>query len=220
MPVTPKVTCENCKQRCDDKSLGTYPRPQYYINGEALERLVARQINEKGKGRIECTKSGEYAKAHTLPDLEIRVPDEIGIVARLEVKHITRAFMNVENCLREANLVPWETIAVNTAKIRRYAKNYAEEGVLTHLVWCIDRACLPGSFFFQDILTLNSIVNQYGKKREFKRQGQDGDTIAFHFSVNELMPFNIDHYMNSLFPSYSVYADADAPSEDFEAAEF
>ena len=200
MPVTPIVTCEHCKQRCDGKSLGRYPRQQYYAVGENQEAIILKLIQSNAKGLLTCQKSAMWGEAHSKPDLELRsIGQPSKIVGRLEVKHIRRAWMQVGKCLEEGGLVPWETIAVNTAKIRRYAKLYEQEGIPIHLVWRIDRACLPGRFFYQDIGALTDIVERHGNKREFVREGDDGDKTAFHYSVNELKPFNVDEYLDLLF---------------------
>ena len=233
MPVIPIVTCENCPQRCDNNALEHYPQEQYYVIGENQEAEIMALVQSKVRGIFTCQKSANWGQAHTKPDLELKLiglPSKPSkVVARLEVKHIRRAWMRVENNLK-APLVPWETIAVNTAKIRRYAKLHDEENIPIHLVWRVDRACLPGKYFYQDIRTLKAVVDQYGEKREFKRKGEDGDRIAFHYSVNELKPFDVDTYLNLFFSpiecdqqnglvsdeySYSDYefTDADAPPE-------
>ena len=230
MPVIPIVTCRDCTQRCDGKSLRRYPQEQYYIIGENQEAKMMALLQSKVEGIFTCQKSAGWGKAHKKPDLELRsisLPSKI--VVRLEVKHIRRAWMQVEKYL-EAPLVAWETIAVNTAKIRRYAELYEEENIPIHLVWRVDRACLPGRFFYQDIRTLKDIVDHHGKDREYEREGEDGDKIAFHYSVNELKSFDVDTYLSLFLPptkcnqptafvndkySYSEYefTDADAPPE-------
>jgi hypothetical protein len=214
MPVTPIVTCEYCKQRCDGKSLGRYPQEQYYKFGEDLEVKMINLIQSKAKGLLTCQKSANWGEAHSKPDLELKsIGQKSKIIARLEVKHITRAFMLVEKRLKSP-LAPWETIGVNTAKIRRYAKLYEKEGIPVYLVWRIDRTCFPGRFFYQDIQTLIDIINHYGAKREFVREGEDGDKIAFHYSVNELKPFYVDDYLKLLSTSLETNTLLDTANQE------
>lgn len=214
MFVKPIVTCNDCTQRCDGKSLGRYPQEQYYKFGEDLEAKIIALIQSKTKGLLSCQKSANWGQAHSGPDLELRsIGQKSKTIARLEVKHITRAFMLVEKRLKSP-LVPWETIGVNTAKIRRYAKLYENEGIPIYLVWRVDRTCFPGIFFYQDIQTLISIVNHYGAKREFVREGEDGDKVAFHYSVNELKPFYVDDYLKLLLTSLEVNTSLDAVNQE------
>lgn len=218
MLAKPIITCRDCTQCCDGKSLGRYPQEQYYRFGENLEAKMIALIQSKAKGLITCQKSANWGEAHSKPDLELKsIGQNSKIIARLEVKHITRAFMLVEKLLK-APLEPWETIGVNTAKIRRYAELQKKEGIPIYLVWRVDRTCFPGIFFYQKIQKLIDIVNHYGASREFVREGEDGDKIAFHYSINELEPFHIDDYLKLLSASLKTDASSDIVNQENQPA--
>ena len=206
MLLRPTVTCMNCTRRCDDRSLNNYHFEDDAVRSEAVERHILKHVNLRSNGQIVCRKSIEPG----YPDLEITLSSSPQTVrARLELKCQTRAFMKVADKLPYAHLNAWETIALNLSDLERYIKIYEEENVPTHLVWRLKRHCLGDRYFHQDIVKLRDLLGKYKNKRRWRRASGQGDVdehgrhrgvvVNYHFSVNELLPFNgyLD-FLNSL----------------------
>ena len=197
MSIYPLVTCAKCTHRCGNKSLNVYNFVSDVERSEAVEEHILRHINLRGQGQLICRKTDQPG----YPDLEIALSSSSKIVrARLEVKFQTRAFMKVSAILPQADLVAWETIALNLSDLERYIKIYRDENIPTHLVWRLQRHCLGDRFLYQDITVLGDILDNYRDRRRYKRATGSGDVdehgkhrgvlVNYHFSVNELIPFN------------------------------
>ena len=143
------------------------------------------------------------AEAHGLPDLELVQYEKV--IARVEVKAQGRAFMLVSKLLPLADLLPYETVALNLSDLERYISNYRKENVPTFLVWRVRRPCIGEGYWGQHIEILNQIYKQYGHRRRFQRKSTSSDyvdgqhkgvTVNYHFSIQELL--SLEEIENSL----------------------
>jgi hypothetical protein len=134
-------------------------------------------------------------RPHGPPDLEVLVATRV--VARVEVKMQGRAFMKVQRLLPQANLRPYETVALNVPDLDDYIALYDDEKLPIYLVWYVKRPCLGEGFWGQSLDTLQDIYRRYGKNRRFDRRSGTGDVVDgrhkgetrnYHFSLQEMLP--------------------------------
>ncbi len=135
------------------------------------------------------------AQRHGLPDLALIRDDRV--LARVEVKAQGRAFMAVQRLLPQADLLPYETVALNLSDIKRYAAQYRMDGVPLFIIWRVKRPCLGEGYWGQHIGPLIALGNRYREQRTFRRASTDSDivdgqhrgvTVNYHFSLQELLP--------------------------------
>jgi hypothetical protein len=186
-----KYNCNSCHTKCDNKSKNAYIfKDDVLLSEEAEDWLVNRLSSTL---HIQIKKA--IAEAHGLPDLELVQYEKI--IARVEVKAQGRAFMLVSKLLPLANLLPYETVALNLSDLERYISNYHSENVPTFIVWRVRRPCIGEEYWGQHIEILDRIYKQYGHRRRFQRKSTSSDyvdgqhkgvTVNYHFSVQELLP--------------------------------
>ncbi len=206
MPIKPIDKCDNCRKGIGI-SKGSYPKKSDILLGNKLEVVVNNQLNAKSNDNFSCRRL-PHVLDRKKPDIEISLPALHTVIARLEVKHILTPFVKIKERRPEADLVCWETLDVNTKKIRNYIELYETEGIPIHVLWLVERVCLGSRYFYQDIRVLKKILGNYGIKRQYTRplvptdyddQGKlIGDPVNYHFSVNELIPFDVDEYSDWL----------------------
>lgn len=197
--------CAECKIHCDGKSKGVYNFENDVNVSEEKENRLILEINKRNivKAR-KCTISG-------FPDVELLLNDKI--VALMEVKFQRRTFMLVKKYLPESDLIPSETVALNQSDLLRYFDINKQEKMPFYIIWGLEkRPCiLPDDnvmFFYQNIEKLEFIYNKYKDKRKYRRLSGSGDVVDgihkgvlvnWHFSLAELMPFNIDDFLSIIY---------------------
>ncbi len=194
-----KYNCNSCDTKCDSKSKNAYIFKDDVLFSEEAEDWCINRLSSTL--HIQIKKA--IAEAHGLPDLELVQYEKI--IARVEVKAQGRAFMLVSKLLPLADLLPYETVALNLSDLERYISNYQRENVPTFLVWRVRRPCIGEGYWGQHIEILDRIYKQYGYRRRFQRKSTSSDyvdgqhkgvTVNYHFSVQELLP--LEEIENSL----------------------
>ena len=186
-----RFDCDRCLTRCDGRSKSAYCFEDDVALSEAAEDWLA--------GYLADTLGVDVYKApprrHGLPDLALIRGEQV--LARVEVKAQGRAFMAVQRLLPEADLLPYETVALNLSDIRRYAAQYRMDGVPLFLIWRVKRPCLGEGYWGQHIAALIELGNRYRDQRTWRRASTDSDyvagehrgvTVNYHFSLRELLP--------------------------------
>jgi len=150
---------------------------------ERLRRLLA------------CHVEKTPAEAHGLPDLAIK--REHNLIARVEVKVQTRAFMKVASFLPSGNLLPYETVALNLSDLERYFRLHESENIPIFVVWHVKRPCIGDEYWGNTLAELALLYKKYGNRRRFQRASTQSDyvagihkgvTVNYHFSLRELKP--------------------------------
>lgn len=191
LTYSPRFDCAICPTRCDGRSKSAYIFEDDVAASEAAEDWLAEHL--ASVLAVDVYKAP--ARSHGLPDLALIRGDRV--LARVEVKAQGRAFMAVERLLPDAELRPYETIALNLSDIKRYAAQYRANNVPTFLIWRVRRPCLGEGYWGQGIEALIEIGNHFRDARTFRRASTDSDyvdgqhrgvTVNYHFSLRELLP--------------------------------
>jgi hypothetical protein len=189
--------CSTCPTRCDGKSKLNYQFEDDVSFAEIQEELVRNNINKNQDYKAYKTTQDGY------PDVEIYYKGNLH--RYLEVKAQRRTFMIVEKLLPQSNLTPSETLALNLSDLERYFTIEEKTGIPTSIVWVLmNRPCLVNDvdkkFYYQTTTELKKIYLKYKNKRRFRRKSGEGDmvdgvhkgvTVNYHFSINELLEWNI-----------------------------
>ena len=208
----PLVTCKDCTHKCPIPAKGGESVfTEDVERSRVVEDEVAKYINFQSYGHLICRNRNNGTR-DTYPDLEISVAQQPEKVrARLEVKYQRTTFMMIKKLRPKADLEPWNTVALNESDLIKYIELHEREKIPTHLVWRLDRTCLGSRFFYQDIAVLSRIYQKYGDTRFFPRATRKGDIVNgvhkgvtgnYHFSINEMLPF--DNYLHNLLEKLSV----------------
>lgn len=188
-----RFDCQLCPTRCDGRSKSAYVFEDDVALSEAAEDWLAGHLSDVLG--VDVYKAP--AQRHGLPDLALIRGDRV--LARVEVKAQGRAFMAVQRLLPEADLLPYETVALNLSDIRRYAAQYRLDGVPLFIIWRVKRPCLGEGYWGQHIEPLMAIGNRYRDQRTWRRASTDSDvvdgqhrgvTVNYHFSLKELLPLD------------------------------
>lgn len=113
--------------------------------------------------------------------------------------------MSVSRLLLNSDLIPSETMALNLSDLVRYFEIANQEPVPVYILWVLsERPCIVPNgqvhFFYQNVEHLRNIYNRYHDARRFRRKSGVGDVVNgqhrgvvvnYHFSLQELLPFNI-----------------------------
>ena len=191
LEFSPRFDCAICPTRCDGKSKSEYVFEDDVAASEEAEDWLAGHLWMA----LDVDVYTAPARRHGLPDLALIRGDRV--LARVEVKAQGRAFMAVERLLPDADLRPYETVALNLSDIRRYAAQYREDQIPTYLIWRVRRPCLGEGYWGQHIDALIEIGNQYRDDRTWRRASTESDyvdgehrgvTVNYHFSLRELLP--------------------------------
>lgn len=195
-----QMNCSNCTTRCDGKSRGKY----IFMNDVEFSEHHENELINK------IIAFGLYAKKTErdgYPDIEVYEAPNGPIRCFIEVKSIRRTFMAIKNCLPAANLCPSETVVLNESDLVRYINIAGQESVPVYVLWVLaERPCIVPNgqvmYFIQNIRELEKIYVNYGNMRRFRRKSGEGDVVNgqhlgvvvnYHFSLNELVPFNINN---------------------------
>jgi hypothetical protein len=192
--------CAICPTRCDGKTVAQFDFEKDVQFSENIENKIIDYINQKYPNLI----ASKTIRAG-YPDIEIakRTEPETSI-AFIEIKGQARTFMSVAKILKDSNLQPSETIALNLSDLERYFMVNEKENLPFFVVWCLmGRPCIVGAddasraYFFQDIRLLEKIRQKDSQNtRRFRRESGKGDvvngvhkgvTVNYHFSLNELV---------------------------------
>ncbi|MEZ4769517.1 MAG: hypothetical protein R2844_13945 [Caldilineales bacterium] len=191
LAYSPRFDCAICPTRCDGRSKSEYVFEDDVAASEEAEDWLAEHLWTA----LDVDVYTAPARRHGLPDLALIRGDRV--LARVEVKAQGRAFMAVERLLPDADLRPYETVALNLSDIRRYAAQYREDQISTYIVWRVRRPCLGEGYWGRDIDTLIEIGNKYRDARTWRRASTESDyvdgehrgvTVNYHFSLRELLP--------------------------------
>ncbi|MCS6844104.1 MAG: hypothetical protein NZ528_07265 [Caldilineales bacterium] len=187
----PRFDCSLCPTRCDGRSKAAY----VFEEDAALSAGAEAWLMAHLAAALDVEVRQTPARRRGLPDLEL--VREGRLLARVEVKAQGRAFMAVERLLPQANLRPYETVALNLSDIRRYAALYRAEGVPLFVVWRVKRPCLGEGYWGHHIEALMAVGNRYRDRRKWRRASTPSDvvdgehrgvTVNYHFSLRELLP--------------------------------
>ncbi len=187
----PRFDCTICPTRCDGRSKRAYIFEEDVALSEAAEEWLAGHLADA----LAVDVYRAPAQRHGLPDLALIRGDRV--LARVEVKAQGRAFMAVQRLLPQADLLPYETVALNLSDIKRYAAQYRLDGVPLYLIWRVKRPCLGEGYWGQPIGPLMAIGDRYRERRTWRRASTDSDyvdgehrgvTVNYHFSLKELLP--------------------------------
>jgi hypothetical protein len=185
----PRFDCAICPTRCDGRSKSAYVFEDDVALSEAAEDWLAGHLGDA----LDVDVYKAPAQRHGLPDLALIRGDRV--LARVEVKAQGRAFMAVQRLLPEADLLPYETVALNLSDIKRYAAQYRLDGVPLFIIWRVKRPCLGEGYWGQHIGPLIAIGNRYRDHRTWRRASTDSDYVGgehkgvvvnYHFSLREL----------------------------------
>lgn len=186
-----RYDCERCRTRCDGRSKSAYIFEDDVALSEGAEDwLLAHLANTLGLAVRKAP-----AQRRGLPDLEIVRAGQV--VGRVEVKAQGRAFMAVQRLLPQADLLPYETVALNLSDIKRYVAQFRTEQAPTFIIWRVKRPCLGEGYWGQRLETLMAIGNRYRDRRTWRRASTASDivdgehrgvVVNYHFSLRELMP--------------------------------
>lgn len=189
--------CENCITKCDGISKGVYNFKNDVAFSEFFEQKIIDLLNSCGYNARKTTEEG-------YPDIvvcnELNKP-----LFYIEIKVQRRTFMSVKRILPNADLEPYETLALNLSDLLRYF-SLKNEGKHIYILWVLlNRPCLLKGkdhlFYFQSIGKLEKVYNKYGERRKFRRKSGYGDVVNgvhkgvvvnYHFSVNEFNEFTSD----------------------------
>lgn len=191
--------CTICPTRCDGKTVAQFDFEKDVQFSENIENKIIGYINQKYPSLVasKTVRTG-------YPDIEIaKKNDPETSVAFVEIKGQARTFMSVAKILKDSNLQPSETIALNLSDLERYFEVNKKENIPFFVLWCVmRRPCIVGSrdedrkYFYQEISILQKIREKDGKNtRRFRRESGKGDvvngvhkgvTVNYHFSLNEL----------------------------------
>ncbi len=191
--------CTICPTRCDGKTVAQFDFEKDVQFSENIENKIIDYINQKYPSLVasKTVRTG-------YPDIEIaKKNDPETSVAFVEIKGQARTFMSVAKILKDSNLQPSETIALNLSDLERYFEVNKKENIPFFVLWCVmRRPCIVGSrdedrkYFYQEISILQKIREKDSKNtRRFRRESGKGDivngvhkgvTINYHFSLNEL----------------------------------
>ena len=205
-----RFDCAICPTRCDGRSKSEYVFEDDVAASEEAEDWLAEHLWMA----LDVDVYTAPARRHGLPDLALVRGDRV--LARVEVKAQGRAFMAVERLLPNADLRPYETVALNLSDIRRYAAQYRENHIPTFIIWRVRRPCLGEGYWGQNIDALIDIGNHYRDDRTFRRASTDSDyvdgehrgvTLNYHFSLRELLPLEtlLVHMQTILNAAPDVY---------------
>ena len=205
-----RFDCAICPTRCDGRSKSEYVFEDDVAASEEAEDWLAEHLWMA----LDVDVYTAPARRHGLPDLALVRGDRV--LARVEVKAQGRAFMAVERLLPNADLRPYETVALNLSDIRRYAAQYRENHIPTFIIWRVRRPCLGEGYWGQNIDALIDIGNHYRDDRTFRRASTDSDyvdgehrgvTVNYHFSLRELLPLEtlLVHMQTILNAAPDVY---------------
>ena len=198
-----KFDCAKCPNKCDGKSKGNYDFESDVEFSEGYERSLIKDIKARGFW-AKKTQKKQY------PDIEIYDREGGKLIGWLEVKAQRRTFMNVCERLPKADLMPSETVALNRSDLEHYIIQSKTETAPIYLAWVLtDRPCVTEgtAIFFNSLSELEKIFDSCGNKRKFTRRSGKGDVVDgehrgvlvnYHFSLDELQPFNIDDFLKSL----------------------
>ena len=205
-----RFDCAICPTRCDGRSKSEYVFEDDVAASEEAEDWLAEHLWMA----LDVDVYTAPARRHGLPDLALIRGDRV--LARVEVKAQGRAFMAVERLLPDADLRPYETVALNLSDIRRYAAQYREDQIPTYLIWRVRRPCLGEGYWGQHIDALIEIGNHYRETRTWRRASTESDyvdgehrgvTVNYHFSLRELLPLEtlLVHMQTILNAAPDVY---------------
>lgn len=125
------------------------------------------------------------------PVLEIRDLSD-NLISYLEIKFQQKTFMSVKKILPEADLVPSETITINSSNLLKYFEIKDKVEVPIYIILILEnRECIVGDvrwgtkYYIQSTHLLKKIYEYYWDKREYKWN--------YHFSLNELIEIDIEN---------------------------
>ena len=194
LKFTSRFDCNICDTRCDGKSKTSYIFQDDIKYSEEAENWVKEKLTLTLAIAVKKTEG----KAHGLPDLEIYNKNRL--IARIEVKAQSRAFMMIETILPKAKLKPYETVALNLSDLERYISIKKQDGYPIMIIWQLKRPCIGFGFWGHTIDDLQIIYNQFGNDRRYRRKSTQSDivdgvhkgvTVNYHFSLKELLPIDI-----------------------------
>lgn len=193
LTYSPRFNCDGCPTRCDGRSKSAYIFEDDVALSEAAEDWLAGHLADALA--VDVYKAPPRRRG--LPDLALLRRDRV--LARVEVKAQGRAFMAVQRLLPHADLLPYETVALNLSDIKRYAALYRMDAMPLFLIWRVKRPCLGEGYWGQHIEPLLEIGNRYRDQRTWRRASTDSDyvegehrgvTVNYHFSLRELLPLD------------------------------
>ncbi len=210
----PRYNCSVCATPCDPHSKTAFIFEDDVVASENAEKELSDYL-VKILG-VDIIKTPP--EVHGLPDLEVNYAGVC--IARVEVKAQGRAFMSVANKLPKANLLPYETVALNLSDLERYIKKFhAEEQTIPYYIaWRVTRPCLRNAPVWRgnDLPTLERIYRTYRTNRRFTRKSTPSDyvngehkgvTVNYHFSLRELLPVaDMVSGMKELTVPYTTWA--------------
>ena len=193
-----RFLCDTCDKRCDGKSRGVYNFESDAAYSGRFERALIQQAKELGYF-AKKTDRPQY------PDVEIYDREGGRLICFIEVKAQRRTFMKVQEYLPNSGLVPSETVVLNQSDLEHYIAQSRVEAAPIYLLWVLsNRHCVVPEgedlLFFNRIEHLERIFRQYGDRRRFRRRSGQGDVVNgehkgvvvnYHFSLNELVPFDL-----------------------------
>lgn len=205
--------CDQCLTRCDGVSKGRYAFSHDVNLSELIEIKIIKSLNER---KINASKS----ESEGYPDIEVVNEQGLALLF-IEIKVQRRTFMAVNKLLPSSDLIPSETVALNLSDLIRYFEIQKATGVDVYLLWAVqDRPCILGEkkidFFYQDLKVLYKIYCKYKNFRRFRRKSGLGDVIDgvhkgvvvnYHFSLLELLPFNIEDFVKWIRTTYESHLD-------------
>ncbi len=194
-----RFDCSACKNRCDGKSLGVYQFRNDVEYSAHFENQLIQEIMNFGFFAKKTERDG-------YPDIEVYEYENGPIRCYIEVKAQRRSFMKVSQLLPNSNLVPSETMALNLSDLLRYFEVAENETVPVYILWVLsERPCIvPNTqhlYFYQRSDILQKIYNHYRDARRYRRASGKGDVVNgqhrgvvvnYHFSLKELIPFNMN----------------------------
>lgn len=195
--------CDACQTKCDGKSKKVYNFMNDVQYSEHFENEVIKAINGRGLFAKKTNKP-QY------PDIEVYDREGGTLKCFIEIKAQRRTFMSVQRKLPDSDLIPSETLALNQSDLEHYIAQSRNETVPIYVAWVLsNRPCIVPNgqtqMYYNTINELEKIFNKYGDKRRFRRESGEGDvvngqhkgvTVNYHFSLNELLPLNLDDILN------------------------
>lgn len=194
-----KFNCDICSNRCDGISKGVYDFKNDVEYSEFFERKIIQEIKDMGYYAEKTTKD-QY------PDIEVYSCEGGELLCYIEIKAQRRTFMSVKKFLPYSNLTASETVALNQSDLEHYISQSRRETAPIYIAWVLsNRPCIVKEgeelIFYNALSELERIFNYYGDKRRFKRKSGKGDVVNgqhkgvvvnYHFSLNELKPFDLN----------------------------
>ena len=198
-----KFNCNICDNPCDGRSLGVYNFMNDVEYSEYFEKMIIDDINERGYF-AQKTQRPQY------PDIEVYNKEGGTLICFIEVKAQRRTFMSVQRLLPQSELEPSETVALNQSDLEHYIEQSRTEEAPIYLAWALsNRPCIVDkgeyAIFYNHLSELERIFLYYGDKRRFRRKSGQGDVVNgqhkgvvvnYHFSLEELLPFNLDDILD------------------------